>query len=193
MEQLRVLLISILFTVTINCSTIAQGFSGGIGAGFTMSQIDGDVSRGFHKFGGAIQGFVDYSIGMHCHSFELSAMQKGATNNDGSYRISLTYLDATYLYQIQPSALSEIFPENLRLAIGADLGVLAKEKSEYNSIEQNKGSFDKFDIQGVAGASFLIGRYDISIRGSYSIAPINHQYYNFCIYALFRYSIVGRQ
>ena len=112
--------------------TQAQSFIGGISAGASFSQIDGDKMAGYNKAGLIAGGFVNRQLGGKV-SAQLEMLyigkgsKRGANPNKGIFdyrRISLHYVEVPIVCQYWYKKL------NLTLEAGLSYGVLISSKEE---------------------------------------------------------------
>ena len=84
----------------------AQRFNGGILAGGDVSQVDGDMYDGYHKWGYLGGAYVSLQISPHSSfQMELEYIQKGSrrvdttTSGGTQYLLRLHYIEVPFLYQ----------------------------------------------------------------------------------------------
>ncbi len=182
------LLVVTIFLLALASQLQAQNFSGGLYAGFSTSQIDGDERAGFHTIGPAAGMFVTYPGSFANHSFELGFAQKGAADSVKNYKIALGYVDATYLLQIKPHTFLASFPEIVKLDAGAMLSAKVYERFDFEGVSNKTNDFSRLDLQACAGVSVDLGKQlDFAARCSYSLIPIEQRYHNLALYFLLRW------
>lgn len=169
-----------------------QSFNGGIIVGATTSQVDGDENAGFHCIGGFGGLFVERPISQSSHRFELTFSQKGSADAKHTFRISTGYVDATYLFQLNPSMFfSQKAFELMHWKLGTSLSVKAYENVRFNdNFSQKSTDFSRFDWQIVGGLDLQItDRLTFDCRASYSIVPIQDRFRNLVLWASLQWYI----
>jgi len=168
-----VLLLGCLLLQTV---TQAQSFIGGISAGASFSQIDGDKMAGYNKAGLIVGGFVNRQLGEKV-SAQLEMLyigkgsKRGANPNKGIFdyrRISLYYIEVPVVLQFWYEKL------NLTLEGGLSYGVLISsgEEDEYGETIL-VGPFKKNELGLITGVSYqLSDAFAVGLRFAYSILPI---------------------
>lgn len=161
--------------------SFSQRFEGGVMAGLSASQVDGDTYSGYHKPGAVAGGYVLTNLSRTIFSgMELKFIQKGSRKNpdpklpddQSKYIMRLSYIDIPVYLGIRTS-------ENISLLVGASAGYLIK-GNEYDNYglfaEADQHPFNDFDVQGFLGFRFqMTDRLYIDLRGSYSVLPIREQ------------------
>jgi hypothetical protein len=155
--------------------SFAQVFHGGVLAGITASQVDGDTYAGFDKLGFQGGVFVTTPIthGIDAR-MEIKFTSRGAKNpasedNTGFYKLGLYYIDLPVLAAIKVKQLGSIefglIPGYLFAATGED---------DYGKIpEESLVDFHKFDLGTLLGISFNISeKIALNFRYSYSVLSI---------------------
>jgi hypothetical protein len=156
--------------------TLAQSFIGGISAGASFSQVDGDKMAGYNKAGLIVGGFVNKQLGNKV-SAQLEMLyigkgsKRGANPNKGIFdyrRISLHYVEVPVVLQFWYEKL------NLTLEGGLSYGVLisSREEDEYGETIL-VGPFKKNELGLITGVSYqLSDAFAVGLRFAYSILPI---------------------
>ena len=156
--------------------TQAQSFIGGISAGASFSQVDGDKMAGYNKAGLIVGGFVNKQLGNKV-SAQLEMLyigkgsKRGANPNKGIFdyrRISLHYIEVPVVLQFWYEKL------NLTLEGGLSYGVLisSREEDEYGETIL-VGPFKKNELGLITGVSYqLSDAFAVGLRFAYSILPI---------------------
>lgn len=194
MEKLQVILHRVFVLAALLCVSISSNaqltigpfFNGGVIAGITTSQVDGDENAGFHCIGGFGGLFVERLVSQFSHRFELTFSQKGSADAKHTFRIATGYVDATYLFQLNPSMFfSQKAFELMRWKLGTSLSVKAYETVRFNdNLTQKANGFSRFDWQIVGGLDFRItDRLTFDCRASYSIIPIQDRFRNSVLWA----------
>jgi hypothetical protein len=169
----RLLLPAMLFMGCISGYT--QVFHGGITAGITASQVDGDSYAGFDKLG--LQGgiFVSTSLTNYLDArLEIRYASRGASNvasddNTDEYRLRLHYIDLPVVVAIKIKQFGAV---ELGLVPGY-LFSIQGEKDNALLTDEDKTTFHNFDLGTLLGATVnLTERASVTIRYSYSIFSI---------------------
>lgn len=201
MEKLQVILHNcFLLSVLLYCTLCGysqpngnQSFNGGFIVGATTSQVDGDENAGFHCIGGFGGLFVERLLSQSSHRFELTFSQKGSADAKHTFRIATGYVDATYLFQLNPSMFfSQKAFELMRWKLGTSLSVKAYETVRFNdNLTQKANGFSRFDWQIVGGLDFRItDRLTFDCRASYSIIPIQDRFRNSVLWASLQWYLI---
>lgn len=173
MKSKYVLIIAFLLST---CPIKAQYFNGGLKAGFTGSQIDGDYLGGYNKPGFTAGVFINREINYRFRwQTELVYVMKGAAkitklNDPDMYRMALHYAEL-------PFFLSYKISSKLDAHIGPAIGYLwYATRNTGAGKEVLKSQIDKFDFSGIAGFQyFLSPRFSSAIRISHSITSISRE------------------
>jgi opacity protein-like surface antigen len=161
--------------ITIPAIISAQRFNGGVLAGLSASQVDGDTYAGFDKVG--LQGgvFVNTKFSDAWGAqMELKYNAKGARKktNDAdpeTYSLTLHYLDI-------PLIANYTIREKFIIDAGLVPGYLFAKKGEENGIDftdEEISAFKKFDLSWLIGFNYKISdNFIVNLRYSYSIFSI---------------------
>ena len=164
--------ITILFLFTGIVSS--QNFEGGVLAGLTASQIDGDNYRGYNKVGlqagGWVRRMFTYTLG---GQMEIRYVQKGAlkrnTVDDPTYsRTSLHYIDVPLMAQF-------FYNEDviLELGIGPEILLFAKQEDENGELPIPDPKYNRLTVSAIAGIGYrFLEVFSVHFRFNYSILPI---------------------
>lgn len=171
MKYFPVLFLFIVFTSSVR----SQTFHGGILAGLTASQVDGDTYAGYDKAG--FQGGVFISKGLTRYldaRFEIKYVGRGArnpasTDNTGAYKLGLHYIDL-------PVMLSARIKQYGSVELGLIPGYLFAIRGEEDNgvlTPEDKATYHKFDLGTLVGANIRITtKFSLNFRYSYSILSI---------------------
>jgi opacity protein-like surface antigen len=167
----------------------AQRFQGGVFAGLTASQVDGDSHAGFDKLG--LQGGVFVNTRFN-HNFgarlEIRYAGKGArkpTSSDDTevYKLALHYIDL-------PLMATYTFKKKVIFDLGIVPGYLFAKNGEDNGgrlPDEFLIEFKKIDIAWMVGVNYKITKNIIvNVRYSYSLLPINDN-----VHAISNYGPIG--
>ncbi|MFH1319040.1 MAG: porin family protein [Bacteroidota bacterium] len=177
----------IFFFGALFCSILvahAQDFNGGIVAGMSTSQIDGDAFLGYNKAGLVFGGFVNRELKEKLTAeFGIIYIGKGSKepeNPDSSEcsfcKITLRYIEVPVLLQFKRLKVRE---KELKLILEAGLsfGVLFsyKEEDEHGDIELIE-FYKSTELGFIAGLSYPLSEtISFNSRFEYSILPIANQ------------------
>lgn len=183
MKKLIIILtFSILSLISFNKS-YAQSFNGGLIAGPTFCQVDGDQYAGFHKIGFTAGGYVNLPIAKHfAIQMELKYTQMGAHSSTKEvveyyyppYNLTLHYAEIPVMlrydfghFKVKGKPLS-----NLALELGVGLDFLLKYHGELDAITQY-WKLNFFSVTGNFGVHyFFTDHFGIGARMMYSITPM---------------------
>jgi hypothetical protein len=153
----------------------AQAFDGGILAGLSANQIDGDTYGGYNKAGMVAGAWIHTATGRKSTiRMELCYYTKGAAPkaslDEPSYpRWRLAYVDLPLLWERKLS-------RRVTSQLGLAGGYLMKAEEDLNAngwlpVEDNP--FRSFELSGQAGISILIiEHFHFGLRWSYSLLPV---------------------
>lgn len=166
--------------ILIGSSLHAQSFSGGISAGLTASQVDGDTYSGYHRAGFAAGASVGLDLSpKFAWQMELKYIQKGSykrQNPDAGdysiYKLRLNYVE-------MPLMIKYKFKPKIIFDAGIGIGYLMKtvEEDEYGVFPVGTAqSFHKAEISYQIGGYYLLSKkLSFNIRYNYSLLAIrNH-------------------
>jgi opacity protein-like surface antigen len=161
--------------ISVSIAGLSQHFHGGIVAGFTASQVDGDSYAGYNKPGLLGGVFISTSLTPIIDArFEIKYASRGARNpasddNTGAYRLGLQYID-------MPIVLSARIKQLGFIELGVVPGYLFAirgEKDDGILTEADKAAYRKFDLGTLVGANINISKkITLNLRYSYSIFSI---------------------
>ena len=167
-------------------SSPAQYFKGGIMAGITGSQMDGDNLDGFNKFGfsGGVFGSRSFNDlwGMQV---ELKFIMKGAakpvTNSDPTiYKMALNYYELPILVTLNSA-------KKIKLESGFAIGYISKA-----SFTDNDGTriitsqFNKTEISWIAGVYYILNeKFSANLKFSYSIKRVSYFVWNMTVWGTY--------
>jgi hypothetical protein len=155
----------------------SQSFTGGIIAGFTTSQVNGDNLGGFYKFGATGGAFVERKFNTKTSGiFELRFTQKGSGDGKGLMKINLGYVEIPFLVKIQSY-------QRIAFKFGIAPSFKIFESTYVNTYESATSNFWKWDAPIHIGADYRItDKLLFDVRYSMSTYPISHKYSNLCVY-----------
>ncbi len=173
---MKYFIVCIVFTFFLSYS-YAQKFNGGILAGFTASQVDGDTHSGYHKGGIEAGAFINRIINDNFSwQLEIKFKQKGShfvpdsiDFNERVYRLHLNYAEV-------PFSINYHFKKRFVLNFGIGIGYLISFKEEANYIrlyEDTDRYFNRYEVCYNFGLAYKISKKILfNISHSYSITPI---------------------
>lgn len=148
----------------------AQRFNGGILAGISASQVDGDSYAGYDKVG--LQGGVFVSTSftdIFGAQMEIKYTAKGArkeADNVEIYKLSLNYIDI-------PLLATFTFKEKFIAEAGLVPGYLFSSKGDLLTGPGITTGFKKFDLSWLIGFRYRFSDHlSFGARSSYSLASI---------------------
>lgn len=171
-------LLKILLSITLFISfneISAQYFTGGVLAGFTGSQEDGDTYGGYNKLGFNGGLFATYNFNKEwAMQMELKYTMKGMAKPTSKSDPSVLKMTLNY-YEL-PLVLKYKFSKKLIAEAGFAYGILAKAKKRdsYGPLDVTD-SFEKRDISSIMGIYYFLNeKLSLNLRSSYSLKPVSH-------------------
>jgi hypothetical protein len=155
-------------------------FKGIFSGGFTTSQVDGDQTAGYFKFGGllGVGTLVKFHKNMSV-SLELMYNMRGAKRRPSLNDPNIPDFKTIYDYLEVPICFNVHDKKLVMFSAGLMPGVLVRFKEYVNGQDvtdnPRMGEPRRFDLSAVAGLTFLIkGRYGIGGRFSYSLLSLRN-------------------
>lgn len=165
-------------------------FYGGLVAGGTFSQIDGDNYAGFHKWGLTGGGIVYAEFAKHfAVSVELLYSQRGSKSNFSKltnsqsakvdkYQVNLDYAEV-------PVLLNYFDKRKSHFGVGVSYSQLINQEEIVNTtpnitdtVDLTRYPFKSNDIMGIASVNLhLIEGFFLNIRYQYSLLSIRNSYH----------------
>jgi len=163
------------------CVANAQAFHGGVLAGFTATQVDGDTYGGYNKAGFQGGVFVNTRLSdLFSAQLEIKYTGKGArkpvTSTDPSvYNLTLHYIDVPVLINVRVKQIGSaeigLVPAYLFSVKGEDSG------GNFNSPDFLV-TFNKFDFSWLVGVNInLFPKMWMNLRYTYSLTSIRPEDY----------------
>lgn len=200
------------FLAVLCLKTQAQSFAGGVMAGATVTQINGDGYAGYHQIGwtGGIFGRIP-TDGPSSWQLELKYTQMGAHASVDEIEYGLAPMDIRlhyvemplmYRYNLSELPINGMTFDFITLEIGLSADFLAKNsQSAYNDGGFENPAWLFFSMTGNLGIQFDFGeRLGINIRSMNSLTPCRlhpewpvfslRHYYNIALEAKLVYTIV---
>ena len=143
-----------LFKILTSSIAFAQTFGGGVLAGLSASQLDGDRWGGYHKAGLCFGAYTNVVLNQYVDAqLELRYVQKGSNSNSeniGDYYVSkLNYIE-------MPLFLKYSFLNKFTANIGVAAGYLQKATENKDGIgdEPADPAFNQFEFSGLVGVEY---------------------------------------
>lgn len=165
-------IITLLITFSANI-ILAQTFGGGVFAGLTASQLDGDQWGGYHKAGMALGIYTNAQINSYVDAqMELKYIQKGSRSD--SKEQNIFYVSKLNYVEI-PVFLKYHFLGRFNANVGLTAGYLQKATEDKDKIgdEPADPAFNSFELAALAGVEYQISeKFYFNLRFNYSILPV---------------------
>ncbi len=170
--MLRKILTISIFLFFLTRFVAAQQFNGGVLAGLSTSQINGDTQRGFDKLGFYSGMYVSRDLSNAlAFKIELLYIGKGAkkiVDKVEEFKTHLNYVEMPFLLTIKPV-------DKFHFNLGVAASYLINSKLFEQSYEVSAYTYDinKFDIGGIiTGEYYFSEKLAFNLRFEYSIIPI---------------------
>jgi hypothetical protein len=177
MKTIKCIFTILLFSAFSFYEANAQSFKGGLLAGLSTSQVDGDTHSGYYRAGIIAGGYVGLNISEKLSGqMEMKFIQKGSYKsqnpNAGDYTIYCLRLN----YVEMPFLIKYKYKYKLTFETGLGFGYLAsyKEGNENGPFpDYVQIPFHKFELSYHIGSYYqLFKRLSVNVRYSYSLLPI---------------------
>jgi len=154
--------------------SFSQYFEGGVVAGLSASQVDGDTYWGFNKLGllggGWVRRMFSDNVG---GQLEVRYIMKGAyeaenVDNIVYYKLALHYADVPVLinYHYRDRVLFE-------LGLSPEFLVYNQEYDQYGQTPEDAPPFHLFNLSAIGGIGYIfLERFTANVRYNYSVIPI---------------------
>lgn len=163
-----------LFLLLSLCNRLyCQNIGGGIYAGLTASQVDGDGLQGFDLPGANLGFLAKVKIGQKSDvKLELAFVQKGSrvpfSDSTNFYKLRLNYIEVPLVYEYHWKDLS------FEIGLGADILVNKKEEDIYGPRESSLDYYT-FNLVGLFGVSYYFtDNWALNFRTNNSITNISN-------------------
>jgi len=161
----------VLFILSFNIQ--AQTFGGGVLAGLSASQLDGDQWGGYNKAGLSFGIYTNAKLNKYIDAqLELKYIQKGSRSDEKDqsafYVSKLNYIE-------MPLFLKYHFLGKFNANIGLAVGYLQKATEDKDKIgdEPADPAFNEFEFSGLAGIEYQFSeKFYFNVRFNYSILPV---------------------
>lgn len=168
----RYFTILILLTCSIGYS---QKLDGGLFAGLSTSQVDGDGLGGYNLAGLNLGFFTQTDIGEKSNlRLELAFLQKGAREgqNDSTgfntgYKLRLNYIEVPLVYIFNWKDLA------FEIGLGVDI-LVTQNESDNGGPRDSPFNYHRFSMMGLFGVTYNFSEsWGINFRSNNSITPIS--------------------
>ena len=198
--------------IVVSLKTHAQSFAGGVMAGATVSQINGDGYAGYHQLGWTAGVFGRIPIdGPSSWQLELKYSLLGAHSSVDEIeygwapmdiRLHYVELPVMYRYNLSELPINGMSFDFITLEVGLSADFLVKNsQSAYNDGGYENPAWLFFSVTGNVGVQFDLGeRLGINIRSMNSLTPCRlhpewpllslRHYYNIALEAKLVYTIL---
>jgi hypothetical protein len=152
----------------------SQYFKGGVVAGLSASQVDGDTYFGFNKLGLLGGGWVRWMFTDDVSGqLELRYIMKGAyeadnVNNIVYYKLVLHYADV-------PIIMNYHYRERVlfQLGLSPEFLVFNREYDQYGPTPEDAPAFHMLNLSAIGGIGYVfLERFAANVRYNYSVIPI---------------------
>ncbi len=163
----------ILSICVLTLSVKSQNFRGGVYAGMTTSQVDGDGLQGFDLPGANLGFLTKVKIGRNSDAkLELAFIQKGSrippSDSSNFYKLRLNYIEVPLVYEYHWNDLS------FEIGLGADILVSKKEEDLYGPRE-SRLDYYTFNVVALFGVSYYFTeQWVINLRTNNSLTNISN-------------------
>jgi opacity protein-like surface antigen len=165
--------LKLILFLLISSNLFAQTFGGGVLAGLSASQLDGDLSGGYHKAGFCAGVYTNAKLNNYIDAqLELRYVQKGSNSNSKEteipYKSKLNYIEL-------PVYLKYNFWDKFSANIGLAAAYLQKATEDKDGVgdEPADPEFNPFEFSGLAGVEYqIIDRLFFNVRFNYSILAV---------------------
>lgn len=165
----------------------AQSFKGGVQAGISASQIDGDKMSGYRKFSPYGGLFVQHPLGTGKWSaqMELNYTGRGACDKQGDVRTAMGYAEIPLLISCN------IMDLPLKLQAGVAAAYKIFENTETMGIKHKSTDYGTWDFPVIVNINCNITeRIAADVRFTYSMLSVGRRFYNNALSFGLRYYIV---
>lgn len=157
------------------CSSLhAQKIKGGLQAGMSVCQVDGDDYSGYRKPGVFVGTFAYFPFeSIKCKlQMEINYVQKGSrSTTNGVYKIALHQIEVPILFGCN-------LWKGLTLQAGLSLNILASAKELLNNEDlETDNKFHLCECGCIADVNYCIREhFGIGTKFNYSVSPIGRNY-----------------
>lgn len=170
----RKIIYILIFCSLLPLSSFSQYFDGGVVAGLSASQVDGDTYWGFNKLGLLCGGWVRWMFTDNVSGqLEVRYIMKGAYEADNVNKI--VYYKLVLHYADVPVIMNYHYREHVQFQLGLspEFLVLNREYDEYGQTPEDAPPFHTLNLSGIAGISYVfLERFSANARYNYSVFPI---------------------
>ncbi len=165
-----------LFTLTLlilSSNLFSQTFGGGVMAGLSASQLDGDNWGGYSKAGLNFGIYTNTALNKYVDAqLEIRYVQKGSKSDTKDK--SVYYLSKLNYVEL-PLFLKYRFLDKFSANIGLAAGYLQSSTEDKDGVGDLPADpeFNKFEFSGLAGVEYeIIKNFYFNVRFNYSILPV---------------------
>ena len=163
----------IIFIILLSPNLFSQTFGGGVLAGLSASQLEGDNWGGYTKAGLTFGAYTNIVLNQYIDAqLEVRYVQKGSNSNSNEngvfYLSKLNYIEL-------PLFLKYNFLNKFSANIGIAAGYLQKSTEDKDGIgdEPADPAFNQFELSGLFGIEYRIYNcFYFNARLNYSILPV---------------------
>lgn len=170
---MKKILYILLFLVISQTNVFSQNFGGGVFAGLSASQLDGDNWGGYHKAGFTFGVYTNAKLNKYIDAqLELRYVQKGSRSTGDE---TVVYYLSKLNYVEMPIFLKYHFLNRFSANVGIAGGYLQKSTEDKDGLGDQPASpeFSPFELSGLAGVEYqILDKLFFNIRLNYSILPV---------------------
>lgn len=170
---MRINIIALL--ILISSIAYSQKLDGGLFAGLSTSQVDGDGLGGYNLAGLNLGFFTQTDIGKKSNlRLELAFLQKGAREgqNDSTgfntgYKLRLNYIEVPLVYIFNWNDLA------FEIGLGVDI-LVSRSETDNGGNRDSPFNYHRFSMIGLVGVSYNFSdNWGINFRSNNSLTPIS--------------------
>ena len=171
--MLRTKIYFVAFLSLISLSSSSQYFDGGVVAGLSASQVDGDTYWGFNKVGILGGGWVSWAFSDYVSGqLEVRYIMKGAYEADKEknlyYKLALHYADVPLIMNYRYRTHIQF-----QLGLAPEFLLFSEEYDANGPILEDAPDFHTLNLSAVAGIGYIfLERFIANARYNYSVIPI---------------------
>ena len=166
-------LVLLFFLLIFTSQLFSQTFGGGMLAGLSASQLDGDNWGGYHKAGLTFGVYTNTKFNKFIDAqLEIRYVQKGSNSNSKEQEVF--YLSKLNYVEL-PVFLKYSFLNKFTANIGLAAGYLQKATEDKDGVgdEPADPAFNQFELSGLVGVEYkIIDKIFFNVRFNYSILPV---------------------
>lgn len=139
--------------------SFSQNFFGSVVFGTNLSQIDGDLSAGYKKFGltGGVK--IDYPLKEYLDiSTELLYSSRGSKHRRNDININLNYIEIPILVSVRDWYIEKDKYDKVKADLGVSYGYLFSASTNQNIFEISPELFKKHDLSFIIGGGYMFNK-----------------------------------